>query len=191
MAALLGLPLTAQALSIGVSATPLGGALWRYTYLLAGESFGADEGFTILFDYNLYGALSNPTAGTDWSALTVDPVSDPGTSTYSDGFFDALALVNAASFADPFSVDFEWLGAGTPPGSQPFEVYVCTSPGCATLESHPTIAGGTTGAIPLPGSLALTAAGLLGLGLGRGRPPRAVGGLAVQGASRPSTGEPQ
>ena len=42
----------------------------------------------------------------------------------SNGFYDAQALRNAPSFADPFKVRFVWLGtAGTSPGAQPVTVY--------------------------------------------------------------------
>lgn len=123
--------------------------LWRYTYQVSGHTFTAGEGFSIFFDPTLFGALSNPTGNADWDILTLqpDPIL-PG-----DGLFDALALVNGASLADPFSVDVVWLGQGAP-GGQAFVLYDETF---ATIGSGISVSGGT---VPEPATALLMLAGL-------------------------------
>lgn len=163
------LPLPAAALTIDVTTTDLGTGVWRYSYQLNSATFNEYEGFTIYFDDSLYGPLSHPTGSTDWDILTFDPDSNIP----ADGFFDALALVRNASLLDPFTVDFVWLGSGTPPGTQPVEAYVCLDPfNCDDISPHPTIPPGSTGgtgAAPLPSSLTLLVAGLISLGVRRAR----------------------
>ena len=124
--ALMALPINmVHAISINyqtsnLADTTAGEDLWQYTYTVSDHTFSADTGFTIYFDYALYGAIDPfPTSpNADWDVLTWDP--DPGIP--DDGAFDAYALFDNASLADPFTVSFVWLGAGTP-GSQSFEVY--------------------------------------------------------------------
>jgi len=85
------------------------------------------------------------------------------------GRYSALALVNGASLADPFPLSFVWLGGpGTTPGVQPFEINEFDAQGnfIRTVES------GVTTAVPLPGTLVLTAIGLAGLGAYRKRAKR-------------------
>lgn len=170
LAALLALPALANALTIQFSATDLpdtgSGDLWQYTYTVSGGPVNANKGFTIYFDYHLYSDLQDPppAPNSDWNVATVQP----STSLPDNGFFDALAQVSPASLANPFTVKFVWLGgAGTTPGTQPFETYVCNDPPDC-LNITPT-GSGTTGssAIPEPPALALLMAGLLGLGARR------------------------
>lgn len=137
--------------------------LWQYTYTVSDAGFLADTGFTIYYDVALYGALEpfplspNP----DWDVLTWDP----DTSLPDDGAYDAYALVDNASLADPFTVEFVWLGSGTP-GAQYFELY---GTDFSTLDS-----GATTPAqgapVPEPCTLLFLGAGLVGLaGFGQKR----------------------
>lgn len=152
----------ANALNISVTTTHLSGSTWQYDYVLSGQTFNTNEGFTIYFDYNLYGALSNATvANADWEPFTVDP--DNGIP--DDGFFDALALVDNASLTDPFSVDFEWLGSGTPPGNQRVTTYIIGED--ESFTETPAGTTGGTGRVPAPAPLALLAFGAIGLGLAR------------------------
>jgi hypothetical protein len=101
----------------------------------------------------------------DWNIFTVQPSTNPDPP--ADGFFDALALANLASLANPFTVEFVWLGgSGTTPGAQTFDTYTCSDSDCSTLTT--TGSGSTaTNAIPEPASLSLFLAGLLGLGAWR------------------------
>lgn len=165
LAAGLAVPMTASALAIDVTTTDLGGGTWQYSYVLSGGSFNQDEGFTIFFDYTLYGTLSNPVANGDWDPI----VAQRDLGAPADGYFDALALVNGASLVDPFMVDFVWLGTGTPPGNQRVETYSLAGGGFQDTTPPGGIVTGGTGAMPEPAPLALLAAGLIGLGVQRAK----------------------
>ena len=65
--------------------------------------------------------------------------------------YDALALVNNASLANAFVVDFIWRGTGTP-GSQPFEIFD---------DTFAVIDEGTTTTIPEPTTGAIKSAGIV------------------------------
>jgi hypothetical protein len=102
-----------------LSDTTPGEDLWEYTYLVSGFSFLSGEGFTIYFDSALYGAIESlpPAPSADWDAIGV-----PSPFVPVPGYYDALALVDTPSLADPFTVQFVWLGTGVP-GVQDFDVY--------------------------------------------------------------------
>jgi len=125
LAALLALPALANALTIQFTATDLtdivlGKDLWKYTYTVSGGPVNANEGFTIYFDYLLY---------SDLQQYPLPP-----------NIYDALALLSPASLADPFTVEFVWLGgSGTTPGAQPFQTYTCTEVQ-SRPRPHPTVA---------------------------------------------------
>lgn len=127
--------------------TVVGQDLWRYTYSLIGFNFQAGQGFSVFFNYQLYTNLSNPqpAASPDWNAIAVQP----DLILNQDGYYDALASINAPSLAGTFSVDVIWLGQGLPGTSQPFYTY--------DVNFQPLITGVTTeGAVPEPGSIFLS-----------------------------------
>lgn len=114
-----------QATTIGYVATDLPDVvpsedLWRYTYQVSGATFSTGYGFSIRFDHTLFESLESPPpqVGGDWNIISLQPdVLLPD-----DGLYDALALVDGASLASPFTVEFNWMGSGRP-GAQPFVVY--------------------------------------------------------------------
>jgi len=125
---------------------------WEYEYWLDSFPYDAGYGFTVYFDPNLYAELdaTPPVPHVDWDAITVAP--DPGLG--EEGFYDAEALVDAASVDVIFTVSFRWLGAGTP-GSQPFEVRE-PSPSFEVIESGNTV-------LPEPGASAVGAGAIAAL----------------------------
>ena len=98
----------------------------------------------------------------DWSTSSLEP----DTTLPADGLYSATALVANASVADLFTLNFVWLGKGTP-GSQPFEVF---DDSFNNIQRGRTQAPGTQ-PTSLPGTLPLLVAGLMAL---RARRPRAM-----------------
>ena len=103
-----------------VADTLPGQDLWEYAYTVGLADFSAGEGFTVSFDRHLYALLQSPPpfVNANWDPLTIQP----DLALNSNGFYDALALRDNPSLADPFKVQFVWLGSGQP-GSQPFTIY--------------------------------------------------------------------
>ncbi len=144
--------------------TTPGEDLWQYSYTVSGYTFDTDFGFAIRFDYTLYSALEDPPpfVNADWDPIVIQPdpaLPDPGT-------YDALARVDAASLADPFTVAFLWLGTGTP-GAQPFDVYSFTSGVVEVFEEGQTTPAAAP--VPEPATLLLFGPGLAALGYARKR----------------------
>jgi hypothetical protein len=88
-------------------------------YHVTGSSVLVNHGFAIEFGLALYRNLEDPppAVNADWDVLVLQP--DPGIP--ADGIYDALAVTDNPSLADPFVLTFVWLGAEDP-GSQPFTV---------------------------------------------------------------------
>jgi hypothetical protein len=154
---------SANALNISFQAfdlvdTTAGEDLWRYDYTLSDHSFAADTGFQIFFDYTLFANLdfSPPSPNTDWDVLTevIDPVNN------FDGVYDAYALFDNASLADVFSVEFTWLGSGSP-GAQAFALYDGIT--WAVIDSGTSVESSQVAPVPEPGTFILLGTGLLGL----------------------------
>jgi hypothetical protein len=162
-ALLLGPSKPATAATIQYQATDLpdlvvGEDLWQYEYSPSGLVFQVDQGFAVFFDYTLYDDLQLVAPlPPDWDPIVANPI--PALT--SNGFYDALALVNAPSLAGPFRVSFTWLGApGTAPGSQPFEIYELDAQGAPVpFESGQTIAPSAT-EVPEPSTMFLVMTGV-------------------------------
>ena len=97
--------------------TALGGNAYRYTYHTNGLNLLVNYELDILFDAALYGSLSNGVTPAGFDLLLLQPNQPVG----AQGVFNALALVDQPS-ALSFSVDFTFLGAGSP-GPQEFAVF--------------------------------------------------------------------
>jgi hypothetical protein len=134
---------------------------WQYRYEVSGFSEGAGSGFSILFDEALFSQLEvlPLPVSSDWDVIALQP----DLNLPDQGRYDALALTDAPSIADPFVVNFIWIGQGAP-GSQPFELY---DPAFQTIavgetilkEAHP----GDPAPIPEPDAVLLMGISLLGL----------------------------
>ena len=147
---------TVHATGISFSTTDLpdvvvGENLYRYNYSISEFSHPAGFGFSVLFSPTLYTLLQSPppSVGPDWDIISLQP----DTGLPDDGLYDALALVESPSPLSGFSVEFVWLGSGTP-GSQPFVLYD---------QSFSIIETGQTTAIPEPSVATLLALSLVAL----------------------------
>jgi len=165
LVALLGEPRSAPAITILFEATDLadsgGGDLWQYTYQVSGFTPQENTAFEIFFDPDLYRDLQDPPpAVPDWDIITIQP--DPAIP--DDGIYSALALLDNASLAGPFTIEFVWLGPpGTVPGSQPFELNAFVlNDVTGDLEFSRTLDDGRTTTTAVPESATLV---LLGTGL--------------------------
>ncbi len=135
---------------VDLADTTPGQDLWEYSYVVSGLTLTANQGFTIFFDLSLYTLLQNPPpfVNADFSLL----VAQPDLALNSNGFYDALALRDNPSFADPFKLRVVWLGTGsTTPGAQPYTVYNADF----TTQSQ-----GQTTNVPEPSALALVCSGI-------------------------------
>lgn len=135
--------------------TDLGVSSYRYTYILSGFSFLANQELDIQFDANLYSNLTNGVVGTGFDLVLLQPNSPPGL----PGDYSAMALIDNPPLDGPFSVDFTYLGEGMP-GSQPYFINQYDDQGnfLGTLES------GVSSPIPEPGTVTMVAAGLVAVG---------------------------
>jgi hypothetical protein len=111
---------TITATAVNLADTTPGEDLWQYQYSVSDVSLSAGQGFSIAFDFTLYGNLQSPptTANIGWNLLSIQP-DPPGES---DGHFNAQATGASPSLANPFTLTFVWMGIGTP-GPQPFTVF--------------------------------------------------------------------
>lgn len=135
---------------------------YRYTYVVSGMTFAANQELDVKFDPALFLSLSNPHAPSGFSALVFQPNNPPGFGIFGD--FSALATVNNPALS-PFSVDVIFLGQGLP-GAQSFEInqYDSNLNFVGTLASGTTVPNGGVTATPEPSSFVLGGLGtLLGL----------------------------
>ena len=149
-----GIGSTAMATTITYDIVDLGSGVWEYSYWVSEYTFNTDYGITVYFDYGLYENITPVSDSSDWYEISWKP--DP---VLGAGAYDALALTDSASLADPFLVSFNWLGAGTPwDYTQNFEVYDLTDPSQIQI-----LETGTTTPVPEPATMFLLGSGLLGL----------------------------
>lgn len=109
-----------------IGTTGGGDRIFRYSYIVD-EMFSVNQELDIRFDPALYRDLSNAVAGPGFDVLLFQPNNPPG----SFGDFSALALVNNPSLAQPFTVDFTFIGLGLP-GSQQYFINTFDSSGQMT-----------------------------------------------------------
>lgn len=173
----------AQTADIIYTATELGSdsgtgtSTWQYNYSITNTTPGAStlpaiDEFTIYYALGTFSNMSVASSPGNWSSLVAQP--DPGLA--ADGYFDAEAydaglasgLTNAG-----FSVDFTFLGQGTP-GSQLFNIvdYLDPATYAEPLQvGYTMLAGSAMSAPEIDASSAVSAMTLLigGLLVLRGR----------------------
>ena len=108
-----------SAATISYEVSPLGGNNYQYNYFVSGIVFQANQDFDIRFDPASYanGSLSNPVAGSGFTAMILQPNNPLGT----QGDYIATAQIANPPLTGPFSVDVVYTGMGTP-GSQSFTI---------------------------------------------------------------------
>jgi hypothetical protein len=135
----------------------LGGGSWQYNYTVTNDLpvVPLNE-FTIYFELGLYENLSVVTSPAGWDDMLVQPGSFMG---LNDGYYDSFLFAGLAAgeSAGIFSVSFDWLGVGSLPDEQFFEVvdpntFALLDDGMTTLAPP----------VPLPGAALLF---LNGIGL--------------------------
>jgi hypothetical protein len=147
--------------SIGWSATitfgttNVSGNIWTYDYSVSNNTLTSDiQEFTVFFDMGLYQNLSLAGSPVLWDSIVVQP----DLQLPANGFFDSLALaggIGVGASLSGFSVQFEYLGLGTP-GAQPFDIVDPST--FLALES-----GVTTQVVPLPAAVWLLFSGMIPL----------------------------
>jgi hypothetical protein len=151
--------------AVDLADTTAGKDLWQYQYLVSGFPFPTNAGFDILFltadGYQVGDLQKPPNPNANWDVISVQPDLALG----EPGLLDAWALIDNASTADRFLIDFIWRGAGTP-GSQPFEIF---DSALQVVDRGTTTS--SVAAAPEPATGLLLLAGLgAALGLRRKRP---------------------
>jgi hypothetical protein len=177
LSALLAISLSASIIQFEVTTSggtngTANGATGTYQFFVSGFVFRANqpctnnpalecsEALDIQFDPTMFGQLSNGVAPAGFDLLLFQPNNPP----QAPGDYSALALVDQPSVAGQFSVDFTFIGPGTP-GSQAFSIDQFDSNGgfqgvVATGETAPLASGA-----PEPSSVSLIAAGLMAGGV--------------------------
>lgn len=143
--------------TIGISVSPDGAGVYKYTYTISGFTLSANQDLDIQFDPAVYLALSNGVADSDFHLALLQPNNPPGTF----GDYSIMALVNNPSLAGPFSVDVTLQqGVQSPPASQPFVIEQFSADG----KFMSNIGSGTAGAVPEPptGLMVLMAGAMTG-----------------------------
>jgi hypothetical protein len=166
---------------VAYTATDISGNTWQYSYTLTNGLVPGNIGeLTVFFSVGLYSNLASPASPGNWSPIVVQP----DASLPQDGFYDVQALdagLAPGQSVSEFTVDFTWLGTGTP-GSQLFNIvnpvdYSTQYAGNTTLAGPPTQSAPEIDAASAAAALTLLCGGLVLLnsrrGDRRGRPATA------------------
>jgi hypothetical protein len=151
----------AYATSVQYNLVDLGGGDYRYVYSITNDgSLGSGvpiQLFDIFFDPAQYlesslSVTTPPPLNGDWDQIFL--ASSPGVPAAYDALASAGGIADGATVTG-FSVDFQWIGTGTP-GVQPYEIYDPNT--FALLEQ-----GVSASPVPVPAALWLFSSGLVTL----------------------------
>jgi len=147
--------------TVGMTAT--GQTLYRYDYTLSDVAFSLNQDLDIRFDPTLFGQLLNGVAGPGFNAVVLQP-NNP---TQSFGDYSALAIIDQPPIGGPFSVDFTYIGSGSP-ASQPYFIDQFDNSGTfqGVVASGTTVAAAATNEVPEPASVWFSVAGFILGGVG-------------------------
>ena len=133
--------------SSGGGPSAFGGTLYRYTFLVSGFNFQADQELDIRFDANKFSHINLvSSAQPGFSTLLLQPNNPSG----STGSFSALATLNNVTGGN-FILDAYYTGSGEP-GSQLYFINQYTAGGSFT---GTLLTGNTVSATPEPSTFAL------------------------------------
>jgi hypothetical protein len=164
---------TIASAQVTYTATDVSGSTWEYNYTITNNTPINPIGeFTIFYTIGLYSDLTLELSPSNWSSIVAQP--DPGLP--ADSFFDAQALdagLASGKTANGFSVEFTYLGKGTP-GSQLFNIVDPST--YATLAVGNTTMVGTTAAPEIDPASAMSGITLFlgSLAVMRGRRSRKI-----------------
>jgi|SRR5271165_903011 len=146
LASSLLLLLPAANAQVTYTATDISGSTWQYNYTVTNDLTVNLTEFTTFFSLGQYSNLVTESAPGTWSPIVAQP--DPNLP--NDGLYDSLALdsgLATGATESGFSVQFTYLGTGTP-GSQLFNFVDCSGFPCVTLAAGDTTLSGGTVAVP-------------------------------------------
>jgi hypothetical protein len=109
------------AAQVSYTVADVSGSTWEYNYSILNNTAVTSIGeFTVYYTLGEYSNLKLESSPKNWSSI----VAQPDASLPADGFFDAQALdggLTHGNTATGFSVEFTYLGKGTPP-AQAFDI---------------------------------------------------------------------
>jgi hypothetical protein len=151
---------TVQATVISYDVLNIGASTWQYNYTVTNDTLSSSiEEITIYSPLGLYSNLLSVGQPIDWNSIVAEP--DPNLP--ADGFFDSATVaagIPPGSTLGQFSVQFSWLGAGSP-SAQSFDIVDPTT--FSTLDSGITQSSATP--VPEPGSLSLAIMGIAAMAM--------------------------
>ena len=153
-------PVLVNATTVTYDLNNIGGNAWEYTYAVHNDTLSESIGrFGIVFETGVSQSLSQTATPADWTTLATS-WSDFSQTINNYSSSTNIKAIQPGESLGGFSVQFEYLGAGSP-GPQQFSVYESS---VLDLAVEPLDTGLTQiSSIPIPAAAWLFGSGLLGL----------------------------